>query len=338
MKDLFERLAVLRTSGIGPVKYAKLINDHGNAAAALEFLKPNQDHLDSIKKEMDLAEKLNVHYITNDSEFYPANLLKVRNCPPVITARGNLETLKKPAVGIVGTRHATAAGMRLTAEIAQKFASNGYAVASGMAMGTDTAAHKGALAAAGDSNTIAVLAGGPDYIWPLENEKLYHYILERGVVVSEMAPGFEPVATNFVQRNRWVAGISETLIIGEADIKSGSMTTAKFANDYGRRILAIPGHPSDSRSVGPNTLIRDKIASMCMGADDFFGIDATKKEKEKNIPKKDSSLSDFLGIVPLSESVLAELAKKNIGEVKRELIMLELNGVVKRVNGGFVLY
>ena len=332
MTELFDLLCVLRIPGIGSVKYSKLIKDHGSAAAVLEFLKPDQAHIDSVQKEIELADRIGIQYISDDSEFYPANLREVPNHPPVITARGNLATLKKPAIGIVGTRHSTAAGMRIAAEIAEKFASNGYAVASGMAMGTDTAAHKGALAAPGDSNTIAVLAGGCDYIWPLENERLYHYILERGVVISEMPPGFTPVTNNFAQRNRWVAGISQTLILGEADIKSGSMLTAKFAEGLGRRILAIPGHPSDSRSMGPNTLIRNKVASLCMGADDFFGSETVAPKKEKNI----SEISSLLGINPLAESVLAELSGKDIGIVKRELIMLELNGIARKVSGGYI--
>ena len=115
---------------------------------------------------------------------YPAALREIKNHPPIITARGNLETLRRHTVGIVGTRHATAAGISFVSEIAREFATRGIAVVSGMAIGTNSAAHRGALRANGDNQTIAVLGGGADYIWPIEIESLYYEILERGVIAG----------------------------------------------------------------------------------------------------------------------------------------------------------
>jgi DNA processing protein len=204
-----------------------------------------------------------------------------------------------------------------------------------MAMGTDTAAHRGALSVAGDNAaTIAVLAGGADYIWPLENERLYSEILERGCVVSEMPVGMQPVASNFIQRNRWVAGLSEMLILGEADAKSGSVATANFMLEYGRSVHAVPGHPSDPRSVGPNRLIQSGRAILCTGAPDFF--ETAEKNKSKAKKKTQNDVLDKLGNVPIAESVLAELVKKNIADVRCELVMLELRGAVKKTDGGYV--
>ena len=292
--------------------------------------------MDAVSREMARAQQLNIHYICDDDDLYPAALRAIKNHPPVITARGNLETLRRPAVSIVGTRHATAAGMGFLADMACGFASRGVAVVSGMAIGTDTAAHRGALRANGDATTIAVLAGGVDYIWPMENESLYWDIVARGVVISEMPVGFVPVATNFVQRNRWVAGIGDKLILGEADPKSGSMTTARFALDYGRPIFAVPSHPTDPRALGPNQLIRNGQATLCMGIDDFF--DATvpvAPASQKNAPSE-NSLLDRLGTIPLSESVLAEIVKKSVSEIKRDLVVLELQGLVRKVDAGYV--
>ena len=335
MGDLFKKLLVLRTAGIGPVKYNALLNQYGNDDAIIESLHMDNDFIDSVKREMDLAYQMNIEYICDTDSRYPQNLLDIKNHPIVITARGNIETLKKKKVAIVGTRHSTVAGMNFVCDLAQSFAEHDYAVVSGMAMGTDSAAHIGALKSHGNMNTIAVLGGGADYIWPLENESLYYEILERGVVISEMPVGLKPNGQNFVQRNRWVAGISDFLIISEADMKSGSMTTARFAKEYKKRVFAVPGHPSDSRSAGPNYLIKNGDATLCMSPKDFFDDVKCENKKKNNTPKND--ILDKLGMIPVSESVLANLVKKSISEIKADLVVLELQGLIRKQDGGYVL-
>lgn len=338
MSDLFNKLLILRTPKIGPVRYAEIISQFGALDAAVDAIGVNDSVRDSVAREMDAAARLNITYISDDEDLYPSLLRSVKNHPPVITVRGNLATLKKRTVGMVGTRHATAAGMEFMGKLATAFATRDFAVVSGMAMGTDSAAHRGSLRASGDTQTIAVLGGGADYIWPIENESLYGEILERGVVVSEMPVGFKPNASNFVQRNRWIAGLSEKLILGEADMKSGSMTTARFAIEMGRDLWAIPSHPADSRSIGPNSLIADGAAKLCMGESDFFDDKkATKKSDEKNKnSESENDVLDKLGTIPLSESVLAQIVKKSVPEIKRDLVVLELRGVVKKVDGGYI--
>jgi DNA processing protein len=167
---------------------------------------------------------------------------------------------------------------------------------------------------------------------------LYHEILERGVVLSEMPVGFKPVGSNFVQRNRWIAGLSEKVILGEADLKSGSMTTARFAINMNRELWAIPSHPADSRSFGPNSLIASGMAKMCIGESDFFGDDkkTTKLKKENEFSESEKDILDKLGTIPLSESVLAQIVKKSISEIKRDLVVLELRGVVQKTDGGYI--
>ena len=335
MTDMLTKLLVLRTPGIGPVKYRALLDKFGSDENIVDYLNPDESFIDTVKREMDKAFDLGIEYISDTDSRYPIGLLNVKNHPIVISARGNMDTLSKKSVSIVGTRHSTAAGMNFVSEIAEEFAKHDFAVTSGMAMGTDTAAHLGALHADGDSQTIAVLAGGVDYIWPLENESLYYEILERGVAISEMPVGMMPNAQNFVQRNRWVAAISDTLVVGEADEKSGSMTTARFAIDYGKRLFAVPGHPSDTRSVGPNSLIRNGAATMCMSVKDFFA-DTKDVKKQKN-KKQENEILDKLGMIPVSESVLANLVKKTVSEIKSELVVLELQGLIRKQDGGYVL-
>ena len=335
MKDLLQKLLILRTAGIGPVKYNKLIAEYGDVFSVVDSLKLSNDFVDTVKREIGRAEELGIHFISDDDSRYPKNLLAIKNHPPVISVRGNIETLNKKKVAMVGTRHSTATGMNFMSELACEFAERGFAVVSGMAMGTDTAAHIGALRADGNAQTIAVLAGGVDYIWPLENESLYYSILERGALVSELPIGTAPVASNFIQRNHWIAGLGDLFIIGEADEKSGSMTTARFAKDYGRRIFAVPGHPSDARSIGPNSLIKNGDATLCMSINDFFNDAKSENKKKNSIPEND--ILDKLGMIPVSESVLANLVKKSVAEIKTDLVMLELQGLIRKQDGGYVL-
>ena len=335
MKDLLQKLLILRAPGIGPVKYKNLIAEFGDVYSAVDSLNLSDDCVDDVKREMDKAEELGVEYICDDDSRYPKNLLNVKNHPVIISVRGNIDTLSKPNVAMVGTRHSTATGMNFMTEMAKKFAEHNFAITSGMAMGTDTAAHIGALMADGNSQTVAVVAGGVDYIWPLENESLYYEILDRGIIISEMGVGTKPLAKNFVQRNHWVAALADFLIIGEADEKSGSMTTARFALEYGKRVFAIPGHPSDQRSMGPNSLIKNGDATLCMSINDFFDDDV-KQKNEKNCSIQNDIL-DKLGMIPVPESVLANLVKKSVAEIKADLVVLELQGLIRKQDGGYVL-
>ena len=335
MNDLLQKLLLLRTAGVGPAKYHALIEQYGDVYSAVESLHLDNEFIDSIKREIDTADKLGIQYITEDNNYYPKNLRDIKNHPPIISVRGNIDTLTKKNVAMVGTRHSTGAGMDFMSELARGFAEHNFVVVSGMAMGTDTAAHIGALKVNGTSQTIAVLAGGVDYIWPLENESLYYEIMERGVLISEMPVGTTPNGGNFIQRNHWIAALSDLFIIGEADAKSGSMTTARFALDYKKRVFAVPGHPSDPRSVGPNSLIKSGEATLCMSLKDFFD-DVESVQKEKKVVSENDIL-DKLGMIPVSESVLANLVKKTVPEIKAILVMLELQGLIRKQDGGYVL-
>jgi DNA processing protein len=335
MSDLLNKLLILRSPGVGPATYNNLLAKFGDVESAVDSLHLTDGFIDEVKREMDNAYSLGIEYIDEDDLRYPQNLLNIKNHPIVITARGNTDALKKKTVAMVGTRHATAGGMEFMSDMACKFAEHNFAVVSGMAMGTDTAAHIGALRADGNSQTIAVLAGGVDYIWPLENESLYYEILDRGVVISELPVGMKSTPQNFVQRNHWVAGLSDFLILGEADAKSGSMTTARFALDYKKRVFAVPGHPSDPRSIGPNSLIKSGAATLCMSINDFFDDEKVSSKKKNNTYQSD--ILDKLGMIPVSESVLANLVKKSVAEIKADLVVLELQGLIRKQDGGYVL-
>ena len=339
MSDLFEKLLILRTPRIGPARYNDLVKKFGSVSAAAATLNVPGELRDAVAREMERAAALGINYVCDTDDAYPRALRAVKNHPPVITVRGNIDALRRPAVAMVGTRHSTATGMMFLADLAQEFAARGFVVVSGLAMGTDAAAHRGALRAPGDAQTVAVVAGGVDYVWPPENESLYHEIVARGAVISEMPVGFVPVASNFIMRNRWVAGMSDRLILGEADLNSGSMATARFAIEYGRDVWAIPSHPADSRAVGPNSLIATGAARLCAGVSDFFADTAatpSAKIKKSDDGENNDSLLDKLGTIPMSETVLTQVVKKDISEIKRELVILEMRGLVRKTDGGYV--
>jgi DNA processing protein len=335
MKDLVERLMILRSPKVGPATYNDLLQRFESPAAVVEYLNVTQELRDSVMREIDVAQRLGIKFVTDDDVCYPAALKQMKNHPPILSVRGNVDTLQRESVAIVGTRHATGVGMNFVSDMAAAFAEHSISVVSGMAMGTDAAAHRGALRSEGNMNTIAVLAGGVDYIWPTENESLYYEILARGAVVSEMPIGFVPKGTNFVQRNRIIAGIGTKIILSEADLGSGSMKTAEFAMQMGRKIYAVPSHPADLRSAGPNSLIRSGVAILCQGIDDFF-VRCKNIDKKEQKSESENTVFDKIGTVPVSESVLAQIVGKNISEIKRELVVLELQGLIRKTDLGFV--
>lgn len=330
MDSLYKKLLILRSPNIGSVKYFELLSKFKTLDNIVDFIKPSDLVFKTVDKELETANKLNIKFIENDSFLYPKNLSELRNQPVILTVRGNISTLNKKSVSIVGTRHASVAGIKIASNLAEAFADNNYCVISGMAIGTDTYSHIGALKSKGDSNTIAILAGGIDYIWPKENEKLYYQIVEKGLIISEMPIGFKPQKGNFIQRNRIIAGLCDKFIIGEADEKSGSMSTARFAIEYKKDVYAIPSHPTDNRSFGPNSLIQNGKAKLCNGVKTFFD---KKEEIKKDLS---SDLLNALSSVPVSESVLTSILGKTISSIKSELVILESKGLVIKQNGGYI--
>ena len=162
--------------------------------------------------------------------------------------RGNVNLLHKPIVGIVGTRNASMSARRFAWNISFDLGNLGFVIASGLARGIDTAAHEDL-----DTGTVAVMAGGLDNVYPQTMPNSLKYLLQ-GAVMSEMPPGTEPQARYFPRRNRIIAGLSRGIIVVEAAVRSGSLITAKMANDQGRDIFAVPGSPLDPRSEARTNL------------------------------------------------------------------------------------
>lgn len=260
----FAWLRLIRTPRIGPSTFRDLINLYGSAEAALEHLssmtarrgrpiKPSD--AEAIHEEMELADQLGARFVAAGEPGYPVYLAKVDRPPPLLCLlESGSARLPDPAVAIVGSRNASAAGRRLATDMAQTLGEAGFAVHSGLARGIDAAAHQGALS----TGTAAFLAGGIDRPYPAEHADLLKQIVDAGgAVYSEMPLGWTARAQDFPRRNRLVAGSSLGLVVVEAARRSGSLITAGQAADFGRAVMAVPGFPLDPRSEGPNQLLRD---------------------------------------------------------------------------------
>ena len=271
-------LRLIRTENVGPVAFRDLIARFGTAAAAIDNLPRlalragRQGPLRSptvaeAEAEIARGEALGARLLVIGDAEFPPQLAAVDPPPPVIWACGQLELLSKPSIAIVGARIASAAGQRFARGLASELSAAGYAVVSGLARGIDGAAHRGSL----DTGTVAVLAGGVDDCYPPEHADLYAQIVVGGCLVSENAIGRTAVARDFPRRNRIISGLSLGVVVVEAELRSGSLITARMAGEQGREVFAVPGSPLDPRAKGCNDLIRQG-ATLCEGADDVLRV------------------------------------------------------------------
>lgn len=209
------------------------------------------------KRILKESEKENIKVITIEEKEYPQRLKKIEDCPFVIYAKGEYKLLnEEKIISIVGSRESSEYGRKTTLKFSYLLARKNYIIVSGMAKGIDSYAHKGALAAKG--KTIAVLGSGIDYIYPKENEKLYNEILEKqGLIISEYPLNTTPIPKYFPYRNRIISGLSDKVLITEAQKRSGSIITANLALEQGKDVYAVPGNITSYKSEGTNTLIKE---------------------------------------------------------------------------------
>jgi DNA processing protein len=271
-KERFDCLRLARSEQIGPANYRRLIRRYGSASEALARLPELAKRggrtrpltaapVKAIETELADAAKLGARHIFINEADYPPALAAIEDAPPCIILLGDAARLAQPCVALVGARNASGNGHKLARELANGLAAAGWCVVSGLARGIDGAAHQGALAAGRDkAGTIAVVAGGVDNIYPQENAALRERILEDGLVVSEMPPGFKPRDIHFPRRNRIISGLSKGVVVVEAALRSGSLITARMAAEQGREVMAVPGSPLDPRCRGANRLIREGAA------------------------------------------------------------------------------
>ena len=205
-------------------------------------------------------------FITPDDALWPDHLNSLSNPPIGLVVKGDATCLSKPQLGIVGTRNPTNYGLRNAAEFASGFVDRGWVITSGGAYGIDSAAHRGALFAEGE--TIAVIATGIDVNYPVGNQRLFHEISESGALVSEVMPGVTAIPSRFLTRNRLIAALSNATLVVEAAFRSGSLRTARDAAELLRPVMAIPGPINSPTSEGCHRLIGERAAEIVTSVND----------------------------------------------------------------------
>jgi DNA processing protein len=231
------------------------------------------------EQEIAAARKAGARMVFLDDPDYPALLAMIEDAPPCLTVAGDLTLLQSGCVALVGGRNASANGQRMAETLAAELAST-LPVASGLARGIDTAAHLGALRT---GPTVAVIAGGIDRPYPAENANLQQRIAETGLVLTEAAAGTEPQARHFPRRNRIIAGVSLGVVVVEAALRSGSLITARLAQEAGREVFAVPGSPLDPRARGGNDLIRQGAILVETAADVLDNLPQAPAERQPRL-------------------------------------------------------
>jgi DNA processing protein len=353
-----ERLAWLRlarTEQVGPVAFEQLVGRHGSAGAVLDILPdlarrggrseplriPSRD---DARRELDAGARIGARLFCACEPAFPHLLAALDPPPPLIWALGDLSIAGRPTAAIVGARIASAGGQKFARGLAAQLGEAGVTVVSGLARGIDGAAHQGAL----PTGTVAVLGGGPDDIYPPEHAELHRQIAERGAVVSESPPGYRAQARDFPRRNRIISGLSLAVVVVEAELRSGSLITARLAGEQGREVLAVPGSPLDPRARGTNDLIRQG-AQMCETADDVLNAIREMSLRERDPPLwKGPAASDrdvdavrehlarLLSPTPVSRDELVRATGAPVSVVLAALTELALAGRAELLPGGFV--
>jgi DNA processing protein len=363
--ELLAKLRIIRSAGIGPVTYKKLLQRHGSAERAVAAWptdggkSPGLCDAQTVLRELENLQRADGTMLVWGEENYPPQLAELPDAPIVLSVLGDVKFLHARHVAIVGNRNASAAGMAWSKALAQELAHAQVGVVSGLARGIDTAAHEGALS--GNGVTIAVVAGGVDHIYPPENAKLREKIIEHGCVVSEQAWGMAPTASLFPRRNRIIAGLSVGVAVSEATRHSGSLITAECALNYGRDVWAVPGSPSDPRSGGPNWLLKNG-ATLIEGAADILtnlpvraapyvasyskakiqqpDLFAAEESKLEALPEIEAAMTDMqrvfglLGAVPTTFDELVRQSAVSETALNGLLIELELDGHALREADG----
>jgi DNA processing protein len=309
-----------------------------------ERIQRAMEHAD-IAKALDWLEQPDNHLITLADLHYPRRLLETDQPPPLLYAKGNLQILKRPAMAIVGSRHATAQGETTAENFAESLCRAGLAVVSGLALGIDGAAHRGALKA--DGATIAVVGTGLDIVYPAKHKALAHQIAQHGLLLSEYALGTPSINYNFPRRNRIISGLSEGCLVVEANVDSGSLITAKLAIEQGREVFAIPGSIHSPVSKGCHALIKQG-AKLVESTDDILSElrhirlpNASLADSPNglipnwtNLPSEASPVLACMGFDPIFAEQIAARSGLTPGEVSTMLTLLELEGVVSHLANG----
>ena len=348
-------LRLIRSDNIGPRTFRSLVNHFGSARTALERLPElarrggasRHQRIcseEDARAELATADRLDVRLIAPGEVGYPPRLAVLDDAPPLLGVRGELETLMRPMIAIVGSRNASGAGLKFAGQLARDLGNAGFVVVSGLARGIDQSAHRASI----ESGTVAVLAGGHDQVYPPEHEDLLAAIVASGAAISEMPPGHVPRARDFPRRNRLISGASIGVVVVEAAFRSGSLITARIAAEQGREVFAAPGSPLDPRAAGTNDLIKQGATLITEAADVIRSvepimerpIELAEPDEEAFAGEPDASdrerIVGLLGPTPILLDDLIRMAGASPAVVRTVLLELELAGRLERHGGGLV--
>ncbi|HUX82849.1 MAG TPA: DNA-processing protein DprA [Halothiobacillus sp.] len=374
--DAEERRALLfliTINGMGPKRLRKLLDHFGRAqhalsASAVDWMQAGlpanlaknrqQGDEDRVQRMLDWVDQDPRHHLIAQTDpDYPELIKSLPDAPAALFAIGEARLLDEPQLAIVGSRTPTSGGLSNARAFAQHLTRQGLIITSGLALGIDAAAHRGALAAQGP--TIAVLGTGPNLVYPREHMRLTEEIVETGgLLVSEWPPGTPARKEHFPRRNRLISGLSEGVLVVEASLQSGSLITARLAAEQGREVFAIPGSIHNPLSRGPHRLIRDgaklvetaqdileellpalgarlrQLPRTFHGADAEGGDAGQKQEAIGPLDPQHQQLLDLLGYDPRPADALIMASGLTPAEVSSILLMLELAGYVATLPGG----
>ena len=359
-------LRLIRTPHVGVITFWELLSHFGSASAALEALPEfakfgsrltarSIPAVEVAEAELKRAAAAGMTLQAAQEPGYPPLLSHIEAPPPLLYVKGRTDVWERPAVAVVGSRNASAAGLKFAAEISAELGRGGFLIVSGLARGIDGAAHRGAL----PSGTCAVLPGGLDAIYPPEHKSLAAEITENGVLISECQPGFIARSQDFPRRNRIISGSSLGVVVVEATERSGSLITARLAGEQNREVFAVPGHPFEPRAAGSNRLIKEGAVVTTCASDIEDALQALLKAWGRKSPSKVAScevkgsdagpspsqsaadhfaflgdaISDvekLLSLAPIDIDELCRLSGLEARHVHAALVSLELAGRVER--------
>lgn len=291
------------------------------------------DRAEAVDRGLAWASQPGQHLVTLADAAYPQALLEIPDPPTLLYVRGNPDLLGQPAVAIVGSRNATPQGLQTAEAFASTLARHGLCIVSGLALGIDAAAHRGALAAHGA--TVAVIGTGADRLYPARNRELALTIAKQGAIVSEFPLGTPAIAANFPRRNRIISGLSRGVLVVEAAPESGSLITARLAAEQGREVFAIPGSIHSPVARGCHKLIKQgaKLVETARDILEELG-DVAAISSDAGLPEAPASpLLTALGHDPCGLDELVERTGLGADRLLGELLALELAGGVAILPG-----
>jgi len=365
MKQIKAWLSLHLVPGMGPVTCNKLVAHFGSAEKVLSvgssglaavtplrqetvkalFGDGRQQLEDLVNQEIERAGKENITIIPCDDPLYPDLLKKIHDPPVVLYVKGDPEVLNCRGLGIVGSRASTVYGRSVAEQMAKNLSRQGFTIISGMALGIDTAAHTGALAAEG--KTVAVLGCGLDIVYPPSNLKLYKQIASAGAVISEYPLGTKPESFRFPARNRIISGMSLGVVVVEAAKRSGSLITASHALEQGREVFAVPGRIDSVKSAGTHTLLQQgaKLVHSINDIVEEFSVaglqpqncDIGREGDEQafpgNLSREEAEMFGFIETYPRSFDEIVLNSGFTAQQTNELLLLLELKGMVQTLPG-----